>query len=242
MEAVERNAGSRAVASGVTHSKSNPDSTNRLFPALDLFRQKRVPIDRTTVQFPLSVAQMRTAKHVPTTTGLAAGWSNSECVVKGICECVERRVSREDWLISHGGLLPLSSVPWKSARRLISTFLNANIALAIVNCGSDFLIPTFRVFAADSIYPWLVTKGTATRFSPEESLVGALLEVAQSRAVAIQGAREDLRRYGHVWSDTNFAGYEDISKIQKIFAPNIYAPSRHSFATTKKTSQQGWNR
>ena len=78
-------------------------------------------------------------------------------------------------------------------RRLIERFSRAGLTVVIKALPNDFGLPAFGVACMEyvTVAHVLGCAGYAARCDPEEALVCALLELAQTRATDLQGARED---------------------------------------------------
>jgi ribosomal protein S12 methylthiotransferase accessory factor len=84
------------------------------------------------------------------------------------------------------------TVPDRS-RALIERFSQAGLTVVIKALPNDFGLPAFGVACMEyvTIGHVLGCAGYAARRNPEDALVSALLELAQTRATDLQGARED---------------------------------------------------
>lgn len=79
------------------------------------------------------------------------------------------------------------------ARRLVGRFVDAGLAVVVKALPNDLRLPTFGAACTEEIgiSEVLGCAGYSARFDPEEAVVAALLELAQTRATDLQGARED---------------------------------------------------
>jgi len=80
-----------------------------------------------------------------------------------------------------------------AALRLVDYFANAGLSLVIKALPNDFQLPAFGVACLEQVTVGEVLgcAGYAVRCNPDDALVAALLELAQTRATDLQGARED---------------------------------------------------
>lgn len=94
--------------------------------------------------------------------------------------------------VSHSVTVEIDSLP-EPARVLTEKFQRAGLTLVVKALPNDFGLPTFGAACLEhvTIADVLACAGYATRCDPEDALVGALLELAQTRATDLQGARED---------------------------------------------------
>jgi len=79
------------------------------------------------------------------------------------------------------------------ARHLVDRFTDAGLSLVIKALPNDFHLPAFGVACLEQITVGEVLgcAGYGARCNPADALVAALLELAQTRATDLQGARED---------------------------------------------------
>lgn len=79
------------------------------------------------------------------------------------------------------------------ARRLLNMFMSSGLTVRLTYVPSDIGLPVFAAASAEqtSVGAVLATAGFGADLDPEVALVGAILELAQSRATELQGARED---------------------------------------------------
>ena len=81
-----------------------------------------------------------------------------------------------------------------SARPVLASLRRAGLDVTIKRMTGDIDLPTYGVAAAErtGIAEFLACAGYGTRLSHERALLAALLELAQTRATDLQGAREDV--------------------------------------------------
>lgn len=80
-----------------------------------------------------------------------------------------------------------------SCRKVLKALENAGLHVTIKRLPSDVGVPTYAAAAAEAsgLTEFLACAGYGTRLRHEEALMAALLELAQTRATDLQGARED---------------------------------------------------
>ncbi|MCS7130380.1 MAG: YcaO-related McrA-glycine thioamidation protein, partial [Archaeoglobaceae archaeon] len=145
------------------------------------------------------------------TNGLASGNTIEEAILHGLMEVIERDAWSIAELCKNGGKVIETSSP--IVQELIEKFKKAGIEIILRDLTSDLKIPVFSAVSDDVNLkdPALLTIGFGAHPEPEVACIRAILEVAQSRVVQIQGAREDtikaeiMRR----------AGYERMKRINK---------------------------
>lgn len=155
---------------------------------------------------------------VNTTTGLASGNSVEEAVCHALCEIVERddwtmadlvsnrlrqvvatRLGAKAppgsaaWLADHHPTIDLGSLP-DPARDLAARFEKAGVRLVLRAVGQPDGVAAVAAFAVEHVADTFsgAHAGYAAHPDATVAVVRALTEVAQSRAVDIQGMREDI--------------------------------------------------
>lgn len=145
------------------------------------------------------------------TNGLASGNTMEEAILHGLMEVIERDAWSLAELSKSGGKVISTDSPLVNG--LIEKFRNAGVEILLRDITSDLKIPVVAAVSDDAVLkdPALLTIGFGAHSEPEVACIRAILEVAQSRLVQIQGAREDtikaevMRR----------AGYERMKRINK---------------------------
>ncbi|TDA35300.1 YcaO-related McrA-glycine thioamidation protein, partial [Candidatus Nezhaarchaeota archaeon WYZ-LMO7] len=147
------------------------------------------------------------------TNGLASGNTIEEAVLHGLMEVIERDAWSIAELSRNGGKIIETPMKYKLVRELMEKFEKASIEVYLRDITSDIGIPTIAAVSDDTLLrdPALLTIGFGTHLDPEIAAIRALLEVAQSRLVQIQGAREDTHRA----SLMRMMGYDRIKRINK---------------------------
>jgi ribosomal protein S12 methylthiotransferase accessory factor YcaO len=104
------------------------------------------------------------------------------------------------------------------ARMLVERFSRVGLTVVIKALPNDFALPAFGVACLEYVTASQVLgcAGYSARCDPEEALISALLELAQTRATDLQGAREDRH------------------DIEKQRLPEI--PANHWLATPGRTT------
>ncbi|MDI9645309.1 MAG: YcaO-related McrA-glycine thioamidation protein [Archaeoglobales archaeon] len=162
------------------------------------------------------------------TNGLAAGNSIEEAIFHGLMEVIER----DAWSIAEfcrkgGRIIETDS---ELVNTLIEKFKAASVDIILRDITSDIPITVIAAVSDDLLLkdPALLTIGFGAHLDPEIAAIRALLEVAQSRVVQIQGAREDtvkaelMRKIGYDrMKRLNKHWFEegDVAKLEKL--PNL---------------------
>ncbi len=145
------------------------------------------------------------------TNGLASGNTIEEAILHGLMEVIERDAWSLAELSKSGGKVISTDSPLVNG--LIEKFRNAGVEILLRDITSDLKIPVVAAVSDDVVLkdPALLTIGFGAHSEPEVACIRAILEVAQSRLVQIQGAREDtikaeiMRR----------AGYDRMKRINR---------------------------
>ena len=185
---------------GMLQRRVDPDEEMEWATGRELGGEEVVHVPASMVLFPYDDPRRVS---VPATTGIAVGNTRYEAVAHALLEVIERfAVSR--------------FVKGEAAREIGQDELNDEAAelldrfrvngIEIVLLDLSHLAPTGYVVNAlsreragiVSAYP-IGGQGASLEFAL--AVRRALLEVAQSRVVAIQGSREDLIRHGDLWAD-----------------------------------------
>jgi len=100
------------------------------------------------------------------------------------------------------------------AARLYAKFALAGVPVVVKAVPNELGIPVYAAGALEQVSfdSFLAAAGYAARFDPESAVVAALLELAQSRATDLQGAREDV---------------DEVEKRR------LLAPPRHNWLLTR---------
>ncbi|WP_170608992.1 YcaO-like family protein [Ruegeria arenilitoris] len=147
----------------------------------------------------------------PNTNGLAAGNTQLEAVLHGLCEVIERdaagRLLFADLYSKDGDEVPVSQrlnlasgVP-ETALKLIEEINTHGLSVEVELLTQDIQIPVCRVELIDPRFP--TVNGPQMRRFPglgcdlnaETALMRAITEAAQSRLAVIQGARDSYNYF-----------------------------------------------
>lgn len=188
------------------------DLVFRWIKGFDLINEEEIYVPVSAVFHPYSPEEdfhlFRT-----NTNGLAAGNSIEEAIFHGIMEVIER----DAWSIAefhrNGGRVVIPDSSFPLVRELIQKFEAKSINITLRDITTDLGIPVVAAVADDTELrdPALLTIGFGAHSDPEVSAIRAILEVAQSRVVQIQGAREDTIRA----EVARKIGYERMKRINK---------------------------
>ncbi len=187
-------------------------STLRWIRGFDLMNEEEVLVPVSAVFHPYNPKDdlhlFRT-----NTNGLASGNTIEEAILHGLMEVIERDAWSLAELSKCGGKIIEVSEEHKLVRELLEKFERASIKVFLRDITSDLEIPVVAA-ASDDLKlrdPALLTIGFGAHLDPEIATIRALLEVAQSRLVQIQGAREDAYRANLM----RIMGYERIKHLNK---------------------------
>ena len=190
----------------------SPSATLRWIKGYDLVQREEVLVPVSTVFHPYTPKE---DLHIfkTNTNGLASGNTIEEAILHGLMEVIERDAWSLAELSKDGGELIEVSEEYELVRGLIEKFEKALIEIHLRNITSDLGIPVIAAVSDDLLLkdPALLTIGFGAHLDPEIAAVRALLEVAQSRLVQIQGAREDTYRAELM----RIMGYERIKRLNR---------------------------
>lgn len=147
----------------------------------------------------------------PDTNGLAAGNTQLEAVLHGLCEIIERdaagRLLFSDLYSEDGDDVPekqkldLSSGVPKSTLSFINKIKVQGLDVEVEILTQDIRVPVFRAELIDPRFPTLQGPhrrrfaGLGCDLSAETALMRAITEAAQSRLAVIQGARDSYNYF-----------------------------------------------
>jgi thioglycine synthase len=164
--------------------------------AVDLKTGGEIFVPAAEALFPYYAPRGTTRPVRPSTTGLSSGSTIAEAILNGLFEVIERDAVSKFIAGRPGKLLDLNSANVEPESTLIERFNRAGVQLIVIDLSDFAVSPTFRAVSLDSspAGPRLLIFGQATNVSAPIALRRALLENIQSRAVSVQGSREDLIR------------------------------------------------
>lgn len=137
-----------------------------------------------------------------TTTGLAAALDETDAIMHGILECVERdAMARAHG--THGFLqrqrIDLATIDDPTVLALLDELAGKGLIVSLWLAPSPVSLPVIWCHLMESnpretALLHLPTDGSAAAFDPAAAIVHAIREAAQARLAAISGARDDLTR------------------------------------------------
>ncbi len=138
-----------------------------------------------------------------TSSGLASGNDATEAILSALLELVERdavALHTLNWTQNNTSpsALDLDAILWPESREVLARLRDAGLLPVVLDLTVDTGLPVFACWLLDERSPELgVYKGYGCHLEPDQALVRALTEAAQSRLVAIAGSRDDLFRTQH---------------------------------------------
>jgi ribosomal protein S12 methylthiotransferase accessory factor len=127
------------------------------------------------------------------TNGLAAGNDIEEAICSGLFEVIERdgvslyMYGNEPRLVDH------DSIEYPDCIEMLEMCENAGVAVFVYDVTSDIGVPVFACIMVDRQMPQIgMYKGYGAHLDSHIAMRRAICEAAQSRAVFISGARDDL--------------------------------------------------
>lgn len=211
-----------SITPSMLGGQESPTSQYDWVNAVELFTQQKVLIPAADVIFPYYPGPDRVRPFRPSTTGLAAGNTFMEALFSSINEVIERQATSSFMHSLSGALLETTSIQCPIINALLKKFRDANVDVIIVDLSKESPIPVFyvSVLSEDARGTDIACAGQAAHIIPEVALRRALLEAAQSRAVAIQGSREDLIRHATDWQKTSEYYQQKRQELKKHLEKN----------------------
>lgn len=194
---------------------SLPYSPQEWVEAYDLLREEKVFVSACAVFHPYNAPSRFLRLFRSNTNGLASGNVLEEAILHGFLEVIERDViSKAQFNRKLGKEIKLREEEG-SLYELAKKFEAAGVFLKLWNVPNDMGIPTVIAVADDVKLkdPALLVMGAGSHLRPEIAVSRAITEVAQSRVVQIQGAREDTAREGFIRE----IGYERMKRLNKFW-------------------------
>ena len=133
--------------------------------------------------------------------GLASGNNFLEAVSSALFELIERdAVSCHLEALIQGYGMPgyrmprvrLETIEYPVVRELLAQFESAQVVPILFDCTVDTEVPVYRSQIYDPSGQVPSTHGYGSHLDPEVAMVRALTEAAQTRAILISGARDDV--------------------------------------------------
>jgi len=173
--------------------------------AIRLRTNSRVLVPAADVVYPYVAPRHIARPFRPSTTGLAAGNSTNEAVLHALFEVIERDAVSRCFVSDWPTLVDTRSIVDQVLVGLVDRIEGSGIELAILDLSGFAVVPTFKVIGLDPMWqgPQMIVTGQGAHIDCRIALRRAVLEFVQSRAVAIQGSREDLSRYQRDWKVDN---------------------------------------
>ncbi len=155
--------------------------------------------------------------------GLASGTNLLEAVIQALCEVIERDALSLAMASNVFRSVPIETINSALCRALITNFHKANIHVTIKEITTNLGVPCFVACSDDRSLrnSFYLNGGYGCHVNRDKALTRAIVELAQSRATIISGAREDIpsMRNGD-GSDydkirrINYRWFEDVEPIQ----------------------------
>lgn len=155
--------------------------------------------------------------------GLASGSSLLEAVIQALYEVIERDAVSLAMASNFYTSVPLATIDSPICKELLASFDHANIRVAVKEVTTDLGVPCF-VASSDDVNrcnSFYLNGGYGCHSNREKALTRAIVELAQSRATIISGAREDISemREGdgsdyHEIRQANYCWFTDVEPMQ----------------------------
>jgi ribosomal protein S12 methylthiotransferase accessory factor len=186
-------------------------------PGYDLLGKGEVWVPSNAVFLPYNTLGEAKGLFASDPNGLAAGNTRDEAILSGLLEVLERdALSRAERNHSMGKRIAVQGPG--PVGDLLARYGKAGIAITLWLLDGFTRIPTVAAAADDPVTrdPAFLVMGAGTHPSPQAAAVQALTEVAQRRAVRIQGAAASGEREAFVQR----IGYDRMKRLNREwFAP-----------------------
>jgi thioglycine synthase len=186
-------------------------------PCYDLLGKEEAWVPSNAVFLPYNTLGEAKGLFASDPNGLAAGNTRDEAILAGLLEVLERdALSRAERNHSMGKRLAVKGPG--PVQDLLARFEGAGIGITLWLLDSITRIPTIAAAADDPVTkdPAFLVIGAGTHPSPQAAAIQALTEVAQRRAVRIQGAHFSEERESFVQR----IGYDRMKRLNREwFAP-----------------------
>jgi ribosomal protein S12 methylthiotransferase accessory factor len=187
-------------------------------PGYDLLGKEEAWIPSNAVFLPYNTLGEAKGLFASDPNGLAAGNTRDEAILAGLLEVLERdALSRAERNHSMGKRIAVKGTG--PVEDLLARFEGAGIGITLWLLDGITRVPTIAAAADDPVTkePAFLVTGAGTHPSPEAAAIQALTEVAQRRAVRIQGgatASEERDSFVHR------IGYDRMKRLNREwFAP-----------------------
>ena len=258
MEAVETAVAERMEASEIINASARDLADKSLIDLTKLTRYStsffndssivswciaRRLVDREEVYVPANMVSLNKRLVVEgidifpwSSNGLASGLSESDAILSGLYELIERDAWTCWEYYSRVRRVPITSIeeesiPYESTRRLITALRREGLNLIINPLRTELEVPVFRALLVNDIdlSSMGVSLGFGCHHSTEIAVNRAITEAVQARTVYISGARDDIVMKGVTWST-------DISarEIKGRYFPDKIDDHRFSFENSQE--------
>ncbi|MDD1668383.1 MAG: YcaO-like family protein [Methanomicrobiales archaeon] len=186
-------------------------------PSFDLFEKGEIWVPSNAVFLPYNTLGEAKGLFASDPNGLAAGNTRDEAILYGLLEVLERdALSRAERTHSMGKRISVQDPG--PVRDLLDRFGKAGIEITLWLLDGLTRVPTVAAAADDPVTrdPGFLVMGAGSHPSPRMAAIQALTEVAQRRAVRIQGATVSEEREAFVQR----IGYDRMKRLNREwFAP-----------------------
>ena len=258
MEAVETAVAERMEASEIINASARDLADKSLIDLTKLTRYStsffndssvvswciaRRLVDREEVYVPANMVSLNKRLVVEgidvfpwSSNGLASGLSESDAILSGLYELIERDAWTCWEYYSRVRRVPITSIeeesiPYESTGRLIAALRREGLNLIINPLRTELEVPVFRALLVNDIdlSSMGVSLGFGCHHSTEIAVNRAITEAVQARTVYISGARDDIVMKGVTWST-------DISarEIKARYFPDKIDDHRFDFENSQE--------
>ena len=161
------------------------------------------------------------------TNGLAAGNTLTEAILAGLYEIIERDAVTIWMSKGAGRRVDPKTIEDDTIRALLGLCDSTGVEACISNVTSDIGIPAYICIMVDERAEIGAYKGYGCNLDSGLAIQRAICEAAQSRAVFLSGARDDMRWHQHLYESQN------VSNKQRLYELDI--EKLHPYASQTPT-------
>ncbi|HEY9635755.1 MAG TPA: YcaO-like family protein [Coleofasciculaceae cyanobacterium] len=166
----------------------------------DIFNQNEVAVPVQAVSMNYSRFWYQDAANLGSfemgSNGLASGNNFLEALSSALYEVIERdAISCHMEAFLHSNRMPrvhLETIHYPAVLDLLTKFEAAQVVPILFDCTVDTEVPVYRAYLYDPSGRGPASHGYGAHLDPEVAMVRALTEAAQTRAIVISGARDDI--------------------------------------------------
>ncbi|MEH2084471.1 MAG: YcaO-like family protein [Nostoc sp.] len=202
----------------------------------DLVNQKEVavPVQAVSMDYRFLYEDLTNlASFDMSSNGLASGNHFLEAVSSALFELIERDAiscNMEAAFIGyHKPRVRLETIEYPAVLELLAQFKAAQVVPILFDCTVNTEVPVYQAYCYDQTGYVTISHGYGAHLDPEVAMIRALTEAAQTRAILISGARDDV--FQQYYAASKITGSEAEVQRLESHPPTVNARIRKSQAT-----------